>query len=110
MPTFVTTGRFAQDGIRGLMAKPEDRSAAVSSLIEAHGGRLVSYYLTTGHNDFVLITEAPDAEAAVAAAMAAGASGSVANLHTAQAWTSAEFAEVAKKAAASAAQYRAPGT
>ena len=109
MPTFITTGRLTQEAVKGLAAKPEDRSEAVGKLIAAAGGKLLHYYVTTGDSDFMLITEASGAEVAVAACMAAAASGAVSDVHTIQAWTSAEFKAVAAKAGQVAAAYRAPG-
>ena len=109
MPTFITTGRLTQSGAPGLMAKPEDRMPALNALAEAVGARIIAYYLTTGENDFCLITEAPDAETTVSAIMVAATSGSVSDVKTQQAWTSAEFAEIARKAGGITGSYSAPG-
>lgn len=32
MPVFITQGRFTQDAIKGMLAKPEDRSESVGQL------------------------------------------------------------------------------
>lgn len=109
MPKFMTTGRLSQSAIQGLAAKPEDRSEAVGKLMAAAGGKLLHYYITTGENDFMLISEADGAEAAVAAVMAAASSGAVSDVKTTQVWTSAEFKEVAAKAGQIINAYRAPG-
>ena len=60
MPIFISQGRYSQDAIRGMVKTPEDRAEAVSKLIEAAGGRLLSYYVTFGEYDWLLVTEAPD--------------------------------------------------
>ncbi len=109
MPTFVTMGRFSHAAIQGLMAKPEDRTATIQKLMAAMGGKLIGYYLTTGDTDFVIISEAPDAESAVAAVMTAAGTGAVSDIKTSQAWTSGEFAKIAERAGAAAKSYRAPG-
>ena len=44
MPIFISQGRYSQDAIRGMVKTPEDRAEAVSKLIEAAGGRLLSFY------------------------------------------------------------------
>jgi uncharacterized protein with GYD domain len=109
MPTFMTTGRLTQSGLQGLAKKPEDRSEAVGKLLAAAGGKLMHYYITTGDNDFLLISEADGPEAPVAAVMAAACAGSVADVKTMQVWTSAEFQAVAAKAGQITGTYRAPG-
>ena len=110
MPTFVTTGRLTKAGADGLMAKPEDRMPALKALADASGATILSYYLTTGRTDFVMITEGPSMEYAVSAIMVAMSSGSVTDVETVQAWTSAEFADMAKKAGQIAGNYKAPGS
>ena len=109
MPTFITTGRLTKAGADGLMAKPEDRMPALNALAAASDAKILSYYLTTGRTDFVMITQGPSMEKAVSAIMVAMASGSVSDVETVQAWTSAEFAGIAKDAGEIAGNYRAPG-
>ena len=109
MPKFITTGRLTKSGADGLMAKPEDRMPALNALANAAGAKILAYYLTTGRNDFALITEAPNMESAVSAIMVAVTSGSVADVETVQAWTSAEFAGIAKSAGDVVGNYQAPG-
>ena len=43
MTIYITQGRFAAKGIEGVLNKPEDRSQAVAALMEAAGGKLLSY-------------------------------------------------------------------
>ena len=109
MQCFILTGSFSLEAVRGLMAKPEDRSAAVGAVVTAAGGKMLHYWITTGDTDFMLVAEADRAEDFLAGVMAATASGSVTNVKTVQAWSSAEFSKVAEKAASLAASYRAPG-
>jgi uncharacterized protein with GYD domain len=92
-----------------MLAAPEDREVAVKKLIEAAGGKLVSFYVTTGDSDFVLITESEHSESAIAALLVASAAGTISDISTARAWTGAEFKAIAEKAASAAAAYRAPG-
>ena len=58
-----------------LADNPEDRSVAVRELLETHGGRLISWYLSFGEYDGLLIYEAPDNNTAGALALAAARHG-----------------------------------
>ena len=109
MVRLVTRGRFTRDYAKGLVGAPEDREPAVRKLIEGVGGKLVSFYFTTGDSDFMVISEANDAETLIAAFLATAAAGTVSDLTTARAWTGAEFKAVAQKASEAASHYRAPG-
>lgn len=109
MPRLITRGRFTRDYAKGLIAAPEDREQAVRKLVEAAGGRLVSFYFTTGDADFVIVSESDDSEAVIAALLVAAAAGTISDTSTARAWTGAEFKAVAEKAAKAASAYRAPG-
>ena len=69
----------------------------------------ISIYVTTGETDFLLISEANEAEAVIAALMASSAAGMISNVSTARAWTGAEFKGIADRAAKAAKAYRPPG-
>jgi uncharacterized protein with GYD domain len=73
----VTRGRFTKDYVKGLLDAPEDRETAVREVVEAVGGKVISFYVTTGETDFLLISEANEGEAIIAALMAAAAAGTV---------------------------------
>src|ERR1700740_3617505 len=109
MIRLVTRGRFTQDYAKALVAAPEDREPAVRKLIEGAGGKLVSFYFTTGDTDFMVISEANEGESIIAAMLAAVSSGPISNVKTARAWTGAEFKMVAEKASKAVSHYRAPG-
>src|ERR1700730_7242407 len=76
--------------IKGGLAKPEDRHAAISRLCEQAGGKLVSLYFTLGQYDFTLISEIPDAKAASVLAFVATGGGGIEGSVTTQAFTTAE--------------------
>ena len=109
MIRLITRARLTQAAVKGLMESPEDREPAVRKLFEAVGAKLISYYMTTGDADILLISEAPDAESVIAALMTSGAAGIISDATTIRAWTPAEFKAVAEKAAKAAASYRVPG-
>jgi GYD domain len=55
MPIFISQGRYSQEAMRGMVKTPEDRTEAVSKLIEAAGGKLLALYVTFGEYDWLLI-------------------------------------------------------
>src|SRR5215471_21471215 len=90
MPLFITQGRFTREYIKGGLAKPEDRHAAISSLCEQVGGKLVSLYFILGQYDFVVITDMPDAKAVSMLAFVAAGGGGIEGSVTTQAFTTVE--------------------
>jgi uncharacterized protein with GYD domain len=64
MPIYISRGRFTSDAIKGMLAKPENREEAVAKLFKSVGGKLIGWYLTFGHHDFLVIGEFPDEKAA----------------------------------------------
>ena len=109
MIRLVTRGRFTQMYVKGMLDAPEDREAPVRKVVEAAGGKVISFYVTTGETDFLLISEAEEAEAIIASLMAAAAAGTIADVRTGRAWTGAEFKAIMEKAAKAATAYRPPG-
>ena len=105
----VSRGNFTQDYAKGLVAAPEDREPAVRKLVEGAGGKLLSFYFTTGDTDFMVIAEADDPDTILGALMAATAAGMICNVSTGRAFTGKEFKAVAEKASKAAGHYRAPG-
>ena len=109
MPIYITRGRYSSESIKNLVAKPEDRTAAVKKLVEAAGAKLVSFYVTLGHYDFLLITEAPSAKEASAFILGAASAGAVTDVETSEAFTGAEAHQVVATAAKAAGKYKLPG-
>ena len=62
MARLITRGRFTHDYVKGLLAAPEDREPVVRKLIEGAGGKMISFYFTTGESDFLLVSEANEPE------------------------------------------------
>ncbi|RBW59007.1 GYD domain-containing protein [Ruegeria sp. A3M17] len=109
MPIFITYATYSQDGVKGMLKKPTDRSTAVKKLLKQVGGKLLAFYMTTGENDVVAITEVPDGTDAVAIGMAVAASGAATKVETVRAWTAKDFSAIAKKAAKLTGAYTPPG-
>ena len=108
MPLFITQGRFTQDAVRGMLAKPEDRAEAVGQLIAKSGGKLLAYYMTFGEYDFLVVSEGP-IEGTAAATIVTAASGGVTDLKTMLAMTTSDMKNAFVKAGAVAASFRAAG-
>ena len=87
MPIYISRGRFTSDAVKGMLAKPENREEAVAKLFKSVGGRLIGWYLTFGHHDWLAIGEFPDEKAAASAVLAAAAGGSLSDVETTVAMT-----------------------
>jgi uncharacterized protein with GYD domain len=109
MPIFITQGKYSGDSIKGMIAKPEDRSEAVAKLVERAGGKLLAYYVTFGENDFMAITELPSHKEVSTVVLAAAATGAITDVKTTLAMTGAEAKAIFAATGALAAAYRAPG-
>jgi len=108
MPHYLLQASYTTQGVSGLVSSPEDRSAAIRSLVEGVGGRLESYYYAFGDFDVVVIAELPDNVTMAALSMAAGASGAISNIKTTVLIPISEGVEAARKAAGI--NYRPPGS
>src|SRR3954447_19149766 len=112
MPLFITQGRYSRDAIQGMTANPEDRAEAAGRLFEAAGGKILSYYVTLGEYDWLIVSEFPDHQTVSAAVLAAAGSGGVTDIRTTLAMTTAEakgvYAATGKAAAGPTAPPAAP--
>ena len=109
MPIFITQGRFTREYIKGGLAKPEDRHAAISRLCEQAGGKLLNLYFTLGQHDFMVISDIPNAQAASVIAFAASGGGGIENSVTTQAFTTAEAKGVFERAGKIVGSYKPMG-
>lgn len=107
---FITQGRYTNEGLKGLVDKPEDRMAEVKGLIERAGGKLIDYYITFGEYDWIVISEGPDALGYFSRLVTAGAGGSVTNLNTTIGFTTAEAMKGYEMAQKDAGRFRSAGT
>ncbi len=76
MPTYVVLANWTDQGIRTVKESPQ-RLDATKKAIEAAGGKLISFYLTMGKYDEVLIVEGPSDAVAAAIALSSGSQGNV---------------------------------
>lgn len=108
MPTFIVTGCYTAEALKGMLANPSDRAEGARSAVEATGGKMLAYYATTGATDWMVIVEASDVHDLLASLMGVGASGMVSHIQTVRAFSAAELMEIQKKAGKAAQSYKAP--
>lgn len=109
MPTYIAQGKFTRDAVRGMLQTPEDRTQPVAKLFESLGGRLISWYMTTGEYHWLLIAEAPNHEVAMAAAVAATGGGGVEDIKTFMALSGPEAMSIFQKAHDAARGFKSAG-
>ncbi len=109
MPIYISRGRFTSNAIKGMLDKPENREEAVADLFKSVGGKLIAWYLTFGHHDWLVIGEFPDEKAAASAVLAAAAGGSLSHIETTIAMTAKDAAATFKSAGQTAKNFRSAG-
>jgi uncharacterized protein with GYD domain len=78
MPKYLISANYTSEGLAGVRAAgAKSRVDSVTTMLEAMGGRLESFYFAFGDDDVLAITDVPDDEAAAAVAMAINSSGAV---------------------------------
>jgi uncharacterized protein with GYD domain len=82
MATYLTQFSYTAETWAALSKSPVDRRAALRTLFEGVGGRLIEMYYTFGSQDGIVLFEAPDDESAAAALIAAISPGHVRSLNT----------------------------
>ncbi len=111
---WVSYGKVTEEGIKGMIANPENRAEPVGKLVEAYGGKLISYHLLlNGDIDFIIVTDIPDdriADVTLINAMLVRGSGAIESLATVPAIRAEDAVPQMQKAQemASAMVYKAP--
>jgi uncharacterized protein with GYD domain len=91
MPTYITLVNYTQKGIENIKESPA-RLDKVKKAMKAAGGEFKAFYLTMGHYDMVVISEAPNDAVYAATMLAIGAAGAVRS-ETLKAFTENEYRE-----------------
>ena len=92
MPTYITLVNYTQKGIENIKESPA-RLDKVKQAMKAAGGKFKAFYLTLGHYDMVVISEAPNDEAYATTMLAIGAAGAVRS-ETLKAFTEEEYKKI----------------
>lgn len=95
MVTRILLMKLTDQGIKDIKNAPQ-RIEAAAKAIEAMGGKMTSFYLTTGEYDYVAIAEMPSDEAGMTFLLRLGAAGNV-KTTTMEAYTREQFAKFVKK-------------
>jgi uncharacterized protein with GYD domain len=98
MPHYMIQAAYTPDAWGGLAKNPQDRAEAIRPVIEALGGKLVSFYVSFGEYDALVVAEMPDNVSAAAVSIAASAGGSVKAVKTTPLMTVQEGMEAMRKA------------
>jgi uncharacterized protein with GYD domain len=110
MTVYILQGRYSQEAIQGMIAKPEDRAEAVTALAKAAGGKMVAYYVTFGDHDFCVIIESTKPHTdTMAALFAAAGAGGITGLTTTVGVTSKEAMKAMRGAKKIQAGFKAAG-
>ena len=111
---WVSYGKVSQEGIKGMISEPQNREEAVGKLLEAYGGKLISYHLLlNGDIDFFIVSDIPDdkiADVSLVNAMLVRGSGAIESIATVPAMRAKDAVSQMQKAQkmASAMVYEAP--
>lgn len=89
---------YTAEAWAGLVKKPQDRARAIRPILKNLKGRLISFYLTFGESDAVVIAELPNNEAAAAVSLAATAGGAIKSIKTTPLMTVQEGMSAMRKA------------
>jgi len=92
-----------------MIGNPNDRTAAVSALVEGVGGKLEVLYYMLGERDGFLVFDAPDPESAAALALAVNSSGAFSSVQTNQLIEAGDLPSVLRTADSARGGYRRPG-
>jgi uncharacterized protein with GYD domain len=92
-----------------MLENPNDRTPAVSSLVEGVGGKLEALYYMLGEKDGLVLFDVPDAESAGALALAVNSSGAFSSVQTTQLIAAGDLPDVLRAANSARGQYQRPG-
>jgi uncharacterized protein with GYD domain len=92
-----------------MTANPEDRSQTVRRLFRDAGGKLISWYLTFGDYDWMVIAEMPNERAMLSAVIAAAGGGSLTDLKTTTALSAEETVQAFRDAGKIGGSFRSAG-
>jgi len=98
MPYYMVQASYKEEAVKTLIAKPQDRAAAVEKMAKSAGGKLLSFFFCFGEYDVVAIVEAPDNETAVATGLATVAGGAMSKYRTTVLLSPEEAVSAMKKA------------
>jgi len=109
MSLYLIRGKMSRESIKGLIAKPEDRTAALRSVLEAVGAKLLHLGYSVSTGEIITLCEAPSPMALWSHSAMVFSGGVVDGGSVEELMTPAQFAESMRGAGSLAAKYRPPG-
>lgn len=107
MGLYLYRAKYSQEAIKGLLAKPEDRTASLRAMYEAAGVKLLHLWLLPNW-EVMMIAEA-DAMKNASIGAVIYASGACTEASATELMTFEQMAEAMKRGGTLAAKYRPPG-
>jgi uncharacterized protein with GYD domain len=98
MGFYLAQGSYTGSSAKAMIDAPQDRTAAVRSLIESLGGKLHHFFFSFGEYDFVALYEMPDDTAAAAIALAVAARDAISGYKTTKLFSTADAKAAMTKA------------
>jgi len=92
MPTYITLGKWTQQGIEKVKESPA-RLDAFKQLVKNAGGHVTAFYMVTGQYDIVVVSDAPNDDAMAKVALATASKGGV-KTETLRAFTEEEYRKI----------------
>ena|SRR5210317_1482666 len=111
---WVSYGKVTQEGIKGMIAEPQNRAEVVGKLVAALGGKMLSYHLLlNGEFDFFIVTDMPEdkiTEVTMVNSMLVRGSGAIESITSVPAVRAEDAVPIMQKAQkmAAAMAYKAP--
>lgn len=93
METYFILCNYTQQGVENIKDSPA-RVEAAKKAVEAAGGKWIGWWLTMGEYDFIVHTEAPNAQIVAALTLTIASQGNV-RTKTMRAFTTEEFSAIA---------------
>ena len=109
MAFYLVRAKVAQDFMKALVERPEDRLVTTTRLLQGIGGRLHYYFFCFGEYDIVLIYELPDNVSSAALSMVLTSSGTVTVCETTPLLTMEEAITAMGQAGDAVGIYQPPG-
>jgi uncharacterized protein with GYD domain len=92
MPTYITLGRWTQQGIEKIRESPA-RLEAFKQLVKSAGGEVKAFYMVTGRYDILAVTEAPSDDVMAKVILARASKGWI-RTETLRAFTEDEYRKI----------------
>jgi len=109
MSLYLVRGKMSVDAIKSLIAKPEDRTAAVRSALEAAGAKLHQLWYSGVSGEVIAVYEAANPTPIWSYGLMVVGSGVIDSGTFEELMTPAQFVESMKGAGSLVAKYRPPG-